>query len=212
MTINDGWDVAHLLMHSSLDELGSAHSLHEDISKIDIDATEETECFMLSPKVESIDNSIKKHLVKSVVLFQAGMEAVIHWAQSIDSSIPQSRSFSKKWENAFIAKGSHYDFSPYKSFYENYRIHIVHPDRDERFKTINDLSFTDVYEGIQNGWLAYAALSDVIGFKHDEDSWHVMCRAHQLPTSITVLNYPCPHEVIRSLNLKYRSYLNRLNT
>ena len=209
-TINNGWDVAHLLMHSSLDELGAAHSLCDNVSKIDIDSVKETECFFLAPKIEGVESCVKKHLVKSVVLFQAGMEAIIHWIQSIDASIPKNGSFAKKWEKAFKAKSSNYDFSPYRDFYESYRIHIIHPDKDERFETINNLCFTEVYEGIKNGWLAYAGLSEAVGYKHDNDSWGVMCRTHQLPSSIDISSYPNPQESARLLRLRYRNYLNKL--
>lgn len=211
-TINNGWDVAYLLMHSSLDELGTAHSLCENTSDIEINSVPENECFFLAPKIEGVYTCVRKHLVKSVVLFQSGMEAIINWIQSIDTSIPKNGSFAEKWENAFKAKSSDYDFSPYKEFYKNYRVHIVHPDKEERFETINNLSFSEVYEGIKSGWLAFAALSEVTGNKHDNDSWKIICDAHQLPSSIDKSIYPNPQEIAQLLRLKHRKYLGKLKS
>ena len=210
LSINNGWDVAHLLMHSSFDELHEAHSLCNEASEIEVNTVEDTECFSLAQQVEYIDDSVKKHLVKSVILFQAGMEAILNWLQSIDTSISNKGSFSEKWEKAFKSKGVDYDFSYYRNFYENYRIHIVHPDKDERFETINTLKFYDVYEGVKSGWLADAALSEAVGNKHDKNSWKIMCNAHQLPSSINTSTYPNPQEIARHLRLRYRKHLNTI--
>ena len=210
LRINNGWDVAHLLMHSSFDELGAAHSLCENISIIEVDSIEESKCFSLALRIEDVDGRTKKHLVKSIILFQSGMEAIFNWIQSIDTSISNKGSFCEKWEKAFEAKGISHDFSQYRSFYENYRIHIVHPDKDERFETINTLSFPDVYEGIKSGWLAEAALSETVGHKHDKSSWKIMCNSHQLPSSIKISNYPKPQEVARLLRLRYQGYLKEI--
>ncbi len=210
--INNGFDVANLLMHSALDELCAAHTLCEKVNDMDLDTIDETDCFLISPRIEGIDISIKKNLIKSIVLFQSGMEAIIHWIQNQDPCISSKGSFSEKWENAFNSKNIDFDFSHYKNFYKYYRIHIVHPDRNERFETLNNLTFSDVYNGIQEGWLAYAALSEAIGYKHDDNSWEVMCKAHNLPVTMRGGNYLVPSDVIISLNKKYRKYLDRISS
>lgn len=91
--INNGWDVAHLFMHSSLDELSAAHNIYVETGKIDVDSIDEQECFTLSPQIEFQDTNIKKHLVKAVSLFQAGMEAVFHWMTEIDPDIKSKNGF-----------------------------------------------------------------------------------------------------------------------
>jgi hypothetical protein len=209
--INNGFDVANLLMHSALDELNAAHTFCEKVNNIDIEKIEEPDCFFESPRIEGIDTSIKKHLIKSTVLFQSGMESIIHWIQNQDLTIRNGRTFSQKWENALNSKNVNFDFSDYKSFYENYRIHLVHPDKNTRFETFNNLIFSDVYNGINTGWQAYAAMSEAIGYKHDDNSWQVMCRAHNLPITLNGADYVVPNELIILLNKKYRKYLDRIS-
>lgn len=203
--------MAHLFMHSSLDELSAAHNIYVEAGKIDVDSVEEKECFILSPQVEFQDTNIKKHLVKAVSLFQAGMEAVFHWMKEIEPDIESNNGFSKKWEGAYKKKGIKYDFSKYKTFYEEYRIHIMHPDKEERFETINNLEFSEVYNGIEAGWDAYKILSGAVGYKHDDNSWAIMCDAHDLPANLNSWNLVNPKEISRLLNLKYRKYLDRIN-
>lgn len=210
--IENGFDVANLLIHSALDELCVANRICQKINEIEPEKIEAPDCFFVSPNIESMDTSIKKHLIKSIVLFQSGMEAIIHWVQSQDSSISGKGSFAKKWINAFTAKDIDYDFSKYKNFYKNYRIHIVHPDRKERFETINNLIFIDIYNGLKCGWDAYAALSSAIGFKHDENSWEIMCGAHELPITSDNLDYCNPKELVILLNKKYRIHLNKVTS
>lgn len=87
----------------------------------------------------------------------------------------------------------------------------MHPDKEERFETINNLEFSEVYEGIKAGWEAYAKLSGAVGYKHDDDSWKIMCSTHNLPTDLETSNLVNPKEVSRLLNLRYRKYLDRIN-
>ncbi len=210
--INNGFDVAHLLMHSALDELSAANTFCVKINDINITNIEEPDCFFVSPRIEGMDTSIKKHLIKAIVLFQSGMESIIHWIQNQDSTIKSGRSFAQKWENALDSKNVDFDFSDYKIFYENYPIHLVHPDKDERFETFNNLTFSDVYYGINKGWQAYAAMSDAIGYKHDSNSWQIMCSTHTLPETLDGINYVIPNELIVLLNKKYRKYLDKISS
>lgn len=209
--ITNGWDVAHLFMHSSLDELAAAHNIYVAAGKVDVDSIDEQECFFLSPKMEFQDTNVKKHLVKAVALFQAGMEAVFHWMQNIDPEIKSNKGFANNWEEAFKKKGINFNFSKYRTFYEEYRIHIMHPDKEERFETINNLEFHEVFEGIKAGWLAYKALSEAVGYKHDDGSWKIMCNAHDLPTDLGTLSLINPKEVARLLNLRHGKYLRRMD-
>jgi len=208
--INNGFDAANLLIHSSLDEMKEAFNWVVKVNEIDINSLENGDCSFHSPKIENIDKSISKHLIKAIVLFQAGMESIIHWIGTKDTTIKSSGSFVFKWEYAFEAKNIKHDFSEYANFYRSYRIHLIHPDKEERFETFNNLIFSDVYQGLLAGWNAFYVLSGAIGHKHDEESWQIMCAAHGLPGSVQREDYVSPKEVISHLDKKYRIYLDSL--
>lgn len=89
---------------------------------------------------------------------------------------------------------------------------MVHPNKEERFETFNNLSFNDVYYGLNEGWSTYAAMPEAIGFKYDENSWQVMCSAHDLPKTLNGINYIIPNELIILLNKKYRKYLDIISS
>jgi len=55
-------------------------------------------------------------------------------------------------------------------------------------------------------------MSEAIGFKHDENSWKIMRRAHTLPKTLDGLNYVAPNELIVLLNKKYRKYLDKISS
>lgn len=181
--------MAHLVMHSAFEELSTAHKLIQELV-VNPDGLSPHDCFSIHGKIEISRPFIHRRLVASVLLFQSGMEGIYDWMCSVDTSLPQPRGFVKKWEEAIEQKELTISFLEYKDFYENVRNAITHPDRPERFDTINNLDFIEVYFGIKSGWAAFESLSNAIGRPHDNDSWVIMCKANGVPDNIDRTYYP----------------------
>ena len=170
MHIADGWDVAHLVMHTAFDELGLA-GRHAQVGPIDPDAIDPIQCF-------------------HVTLYQAGMESTISYWISRHSGLSTAGGFVERWDNVCRAKGCAPGLGDYAIFYREIRNAIVHPDTDARVRTIQTLRVKRVHEGIADGWSALQRLASALGEPHDADSWKIMCEAHGVPLQCSDELYP----------------------
>ena len=72
MPLDDGWDVAHLVMHSAFDELEYAHELCQQILTIDLDTLSAQECFFESINVAvAIHNNVVMQRTPKAVVCEA---------------------------------------------------------------------------------------------------------------------------------------------
>jgi hypothetical protein len=207
--IKSGWDVAHLVMHSAFDELGLAATFCR-VGPLDPQTIPPMDCFFLAGQIMQARAEARRHLVKAVALFQAGMESLINYWVSEHPEIPRSKKFVEKWKLAFTAKGQPAKFDGYATFYRDVRNAVIHPDSAQRIATIDQLRFIRVHEGMKHGWEAFGRLSAAMGDPHDKDSWRIMCEAHRVPLDCPDPLYP-DLLVLRSQLLKrFDAYLKTL--
>ncbi|MFC1626429.1 hypothetical protein ACFL19_01860 [Pseudomonadota bacterium] len=205
--INDGWDVADLVMHSAFDELHQASGLAFFPEKVE--EIEPKQCFFISNEMIQRQGSLRKHLVKVTVLFQAGMESLIYYYRTKYPEINKGNPcFVKKWDDALAAKGISPNFNEYASFYKDIRIALTHPDRPERIDKINSIGFLSIYQGIKSGWEAEVRLASALGRPHDKNSWETMCAIHQVPIEPLDHEYP---DLINLISTLRRRHLKELN-
>jgi hypothetical protein len=188
----DAFDYAAIIGHGAFDELSMAAKIalinHLDISKLNLE-----ELFAFFNDIRRRRNEIILPLVKAISLFQTNMEALISHYELITKSKLSKDKFVDQWKRALVEIGCKHDFEPYGNFYENYRITLIHFKYDAKkntLQTVRSLEFIDVYNGIKSGWEAFDALSGALGRPNDADSWQTMCRAHELPISVTANEYP----------------------
>ena len=152
--------------------------------------------------------------IKAVILFQASMEAIINQAITTKSDIQElievksnkkkKPTFQDKWEKTLGKyKIELENFKEYhENIYQTLRNNVVHPryrylgekpddSSDEKFIFPADkFIFSNVYSGFKNGWLAFASLSQAIGYPHDNNSWDIYCDICHLPKSVNPEEYP----------------------
>ena len=68
----------------------------------------------------------------------------------------------------------------YDYIYKKYRIPLVVPTSDH-LRSLQDISFRELFNGFHSGWDAYAHLSGGLGHALDADAWQVLCQTHNLP-------------------------------
>ena len=207
MHIADGWDVAHLVMHTAFDELGLA-GRHAQVGPIDPDAIDPIQCFHVGGRVDLAQGTSRRHLVKAVTLYQAGMESTISYWISRHSGLSTAGGFVERWDNVCGAKGCAPGLGDYAIFYREIRNAIVHPDTDARVRTIQTLRVKRVHEGIADGWSALQRLASALGEPHDADSWKIMCEAHGVPLQCSDELYPDLLDLRARL---YKRHLDHLN-
>ncbi len=171
--------------------------------------------------------------IKAVILFQASMEAIIN---QVISTQPDTKEFieaslKKKWYQASFKdkwcktlkkqKIELKNFKEYhKNIYQTLRNNVVHPryrylgepddSSDEKFIFPADkFIFSNVYSGFKNGWLAFASLSQVVGYPHDNNSWDIYCDICHLPKSVVPEEYP---NLTEKSNFFLNQYMNHIAT
>ena len=208
LEIRDGWDVASLLMHGAFDELHGAR-LAAYTGDIQVSEIDPVQCFYVAAEILTKQNTARRCLVKSVALFQAGMESLISYWGTKYPEIEGGGGFVNRWIHAFESKGLPSDFDDYACFYRGIRNAIMHPETDERIATINTLRFLSVHRGIRSGWDAFEKLGSAIGEQHDEDSWGIMCRAHDVPENPSDTEFPDLEELCAALYKRHTDELNK---
>jgi len=129
--------------------------------------------------------------IQALILFQAGMEAVINEEignhpllaavkaedEKLNSSY-KSLSFKNKWKKSYEAlQIFEYDYlNEYLRFYSQYRIQITHPK--QRYMSLSKYRFNRIYDGIENGWYAMQLLYAVLG--KELTSWEEYCKEHSI--------------------------------
>ena len=140
--------------------------------------------------------------IKAVILFQASMEAIINQAITTKSDIKElievkynkkkKPTFQDKWEKTLEKYEIELEnFKEYhENIYRNLRNNVVHPDNRYSVKNAEKFIFSNVYSGFKNGWLAFASLSQAVGYPHDNNSWDIYCDICHLPKSVNPEKYP----------------------
>jgi hypothetical protein len=203
--ISNGWDVAHHHIHEAFGHMGEAckTNLHatSEYRKIE-NSINWSSCLAASGTMRSYFVNENKLAIKAIILFQAGMEAWISWAYTQGGLAGQTipNNFVKKWEDAFTALGSSFDFSSYADFYRNYRNPSVHPSTQGDVEKVAAICSKPVHEGIKSGWQAMAELSHLLSVPFDSDSWETMCKINGVPSAeeISLLGDLCQFERILS--------------
>lgn len=136
--------------------------------------------------------------IEALLLFQAGMEAIINEEISTNRKLAGVRkerefhqkrvrdlSFKNKWENSYKAlelEDSKKYLESYLEFYRDFRVPITHPRN--RYFDVALYKFPRVYEGIRNGWMAFMSLSTSWEDKAKAQSWEDFCTECNLPETI----------------------------
>lgn len=127
----------------------------------------------------------------SVMLFQSMMEALIHDSVETKESLKEVESdilaankrvnFKNLWKYSLIKLGQDpAGFLEYNhEIYIKYRNNLVHP-KAEGIEEVQSMAFSKLFNGFKKGWDAYDKLYAGLGHPHDDDSWNVMCKAHNL--------------------------------
>lgn len=209
IAITNGWDVAHLVIHSAFDELKKA----SEFVKISINIEEIEPMKSQSIGFEILNRQInsKEYLVKAVALFQAGMESLINYWQSKYPEIKCDSGFVPKYEKAFSVKGVSHSFDDYASFYRTVRNAIIHPDSQQKIETINNINFIQVYKGINHGWDALERLADKLGEPFDTNSWETLCNIHRVDSQLLESDYPDLKELSNQLYDRFKSHYTNQN-
>lgn len=208
VSINDGWDVASLLTHSAFDELGQADKIARfDVSQVD--AIPPNQCFDLMSEAEYRRMpSLRIHLIKAVVLFQAGMESLVSYLSSKYPTQLRGKNFFKQIENVLPKDQT----EAYFKFYGKVRVSIVHPTEIERIETIRDLQFIYVHQGLRYGWEIFSNLSAKLNERHDTNSWNIMCDLHHVIVDPTEENYPDFNALSSKLAVHFLNFHNNGNS
>lgn len=209
IAITNGWDVAHLVIHSAFDELKKASELVK--ITINIEEIEPMKSQLIGFEILNRQINSKEYLVKAVALFQAGMESLINYWQSKYPEISGGSNFVSKYEKAFSVKGVFHSFDDYASFYRTVRNAIIHPDSQQKIDTINNINFIQVYEGIKHGWDALERLSDKLGRSFDTNSWETLCNIHRVDSQLLESDYPDLKELSNLLYDRFKSHYTNQN-
>ncbi|MFW5703361.1 MAG: hypothetical protein ACOCXQ_00830 [Patescibacteria group bacterium] len=137
--------------------------------------------------------------IETILLFQAGMEAMINEEINTNKALIKVRrereslqkrlkdiSFKNKWEQSYSALGvsdSGLYLEKYLEFYRRYRIPITHPKN--RYFDITEYRFPTVYHGMYVGWMAFMALSTTWEEEARKDSWEQFCEECNLPSDFS---------------------------
>jgi len=133
-----------------------------------------------------------KLISRSVILYQASMEACLYSAMSQNASVNEAAkrgsSFRRRWELALDAVGaSKLEFEEYVSgFYEPLRIPLTHLEQEGRVEQVRKITFRAAYGGFRNGWWAYVRLLHGIGLSGDNcsASWKYICSGVDLDAAL----------------------------
>ncbi len=178
-------DIAELLVRRAGKRLGDAYARFWE---------------QTSPNLQEFD---QKHLrekeaeacIETVLMFQAGMEAMINEEISTNKELIGVRkereylqkrlkdmSFKNKWEQSYQAleiEDTSQHLEQYLEFYRHFRVPITHPKN--RYFDISEYTFPKIYHGIRSGWLAYMAFSTNWEPEAREDSWEQFCEENNVP-------------------------------
>ncbi len=181
-------DIAETLIRRAGKRLGEAYAAFWEASSPKIEDFKTTQ--LLQKESESC--------IEAILLFQAGMEAIINEEINTNKKLIGVRkereyhqkrvrdlSFKNKWENSYKAlkvTDTEKYLERYLDFYRDFRVPITHPNN--RYLDVAAYRFPEVYKGIRNGWMAFMTLAS--GWEHDakEQSWARFCEEANLPEEI----------------------------
>lgn len=150
-------------------------------------------------QVRGLESTIFSELTRTVVLYQASMEAIL--SNSAESSGAVARAatgngFKKDWEAALQAVGeSTAEFLEYeRDFYKEMRVPLthLHPNSDDKLNKIRAIDFRRVYIGVRYGWWAHIRLLRGAGFGTGElkANWEHICSGVRLPPDLFPETHP----------------------
>ncbi len=205
LLINDHFDVAHLVGHTSLDHLAFAMSVYDKAKQsrlLDPSQYSWPDCLQISGILLSHRAEERKSCVQAVVLFQAMMEKVPHFVPDIGLGLEptQKEFFAGRWTDLISQISGKTDrakataaFDTYKKdFYVALRNPIIHGKTAADVQKVEQIRLPEVYEGMRQGWRAFDyLLTEAFSPKQShQPSWEVMCKAHELPSSINPSDFP----------------------
>ena len=196
------FDYASIVGHGAFDELADAsriaHMNPPNLRDLNLGDLHDLLC-----SINFRREKLVLPLVKAVSLFQTSMEGLISEYELVKhDKLKDNLDFKERWVGAFKESKIDYDFQWYGSFYEAYRICLIHFKRDKAKDTSNavkSLEFIDVYNGIQQGWEAFNALAGIIHGGNDSNSWSMICNSHGLPDIVKESDYPRLNQLSKSI-------------
>lgn len=184
--VNENVDIASLLSVSAGELLAKAYQIHTEMKKY---ARNSDSYFELRSKERVV-------CIQGVILFQASMEAMINEEIENEPKLKVIKkksdelnskfkilSFKNKWELAFevlgVPKNCTTYLEKYLKFYIKFRVPITHAK--SRYVEAEKFNFTNVYEGIKNGYYAVESFyTHLIKFSK-EHTWKEFCKKVQIP-------------------------------
>jgi len=189
-------DIANHFGHRAMDSLSIAHQCWVEASNFyhQNKDTHWSRSPIIGQKLDYYRRQEFNFCADSIIFFQAMMEVVINQVikennhlelKNKKHKIIKQPPFADKWKNAF----AHYsikstDLSIYTTFYKNYRNPLIHPPTRDIVDNAENIRFPMVYQGLYAGWSAFRDLMQALKQPHDNNSWQLMCDAHQLPIQI----------------------------
>ena len=205
-------DIAHTLGHKSAEHMYRAHKICKEAYNLNSAKIRWSKALVVGTQLDYMRKYELEECIEAIILFQAMMEAVINHELDTNSKLStltkkQKASFAGKWENSFNILSAFTDgkesLGKYLEFYKNYRIPVVHPKSRKKLENVENFRFPNIHEGIKNGWLAFAELSEKLGTPHNKDSWTVFCGMHKLPAKINESNFPDIDMLARAMSKKH---------
>lgn len=183
--IHDCFDIAISHGHNAMDHLHAAFS-QERLNSTHAQPAEAGDLVAIG-NLHFGQKQLFKELTSTVVLFQAMMEAIINYSLEEFSQLQHvgSDNFASKWKDSLAAVGEDSrEFDSYLTgIYRPIRNALIHP-APSKLPGLQSMTLTIVHSGLKSGWLAYRDLFRGVGRPHDNDSWEVLCSAHQVPHTL----------------------------
>lgn len=204
--VQDNFDVANLVGHPAFDHLAAACSAYRWVHEqkaIDPSAHAWPKCLGYGAQISSLRSSELKACVHAVVMFQAMMEKIPFFIDTVGTGLKRAKAggFAASWTEMLDQLSSPTDkaqataeFSAYNTgVYSGMRNPIIHGRKATDISQVNAIRTPDLHAGMKAGWRAYDYLL-AEAFKGQgqphQPSWSSMCAAHGVPETLEAGAYP----------------------
>lgn len=201
----DEFEVTRIHGLNALNSLSEAHRLWEEQKKWKEKEESQTQeewfqtANVAGSHVSGLEMQIFSRLSKTVVLYQASMEAILANAAAQDDSVAAvatGTGFKSDWRAALEAVDQPTtEFDAYeRDFYQEMRIPLthLHPNSENRLTKIKAIDFERVYNGVRYGWWAHTRLlrgADSTA-PQIQENWEKICRGVDLPPDLFPSSHP----------------------
>lgn len=181
-------DIAETLIRRAGKRLGEAYAAFWEASTPGI----------VDYKLVQLRQKEVESCIQAILLFQAGMEAIINEEINTNKGLISVRkerefhqkrvrdlSFKNKWENSFKAmkiEDKQKYLEQYLEFYRDFRVPITHPKN--RYLDVSGYRFPSVYQALRNGWMAFMSFASGWEKNAMDQSWENFCAESNLPEEI----------------------------